>query len=206
MLYMDQTDINNAFLNAAADGKLSEVNRFLDLGANVHASNERALIAAAGRGHLEVVNRLIDAKADVNYPSGNALSSASVGARLEIINRLIDARSDVHGKNESALRSAVESAVRFEGEYKYSPIIQTLCEHKADPNIGYRHSQGYEKSALALATEYNKPNIISILENCGSSESTLTKPAARQEATTGGSRHIYEYKIRKYQYKINQLL
>ena len=57
-----------AFLDAALEGKLAEVQEHLRNGVNVHAKNTygTALHRAADKGHMEVVTALLAAGADIH--------------------------------------------------------------------------------------------------------------------------------------------
>lgn len=55
-----------SLIDAAREGNLPEVQRLVNEGADIHAQDDRALIAAAWNGHLSVVEFLVDHEAGIH--------------------------------------------------------------------------------------------------------------------------------------------
>jgi len=86
-----------SLLDAAKEGDVATVQRFISEGTNVNQANERGatpLHWAAHKGHTEVVRLLIAAGADVNKE--NPLSWAASGGQIETAALLIAAGADVN--------------------------------------------------------------------------------------------------------------
>jgi uncharacterized protein len=110
-------ELDNQLIEAAKDGRLGDVNRLLEAGANVNILDDLGWIplpAAARFGHLEIVNRLLEVPdIDVNAANGyrdTALIWAAFKRHLDILQKLIDAGANVnhHGFNGTALAEAAE--------------------------------------------------------------------------------------------------
>lgn len=78
---------NNDFLlfEAAHDGNLAEVDRLIELGADVHYADDEPLKHAAANGHLEVVKRLIELGADVHAQDDYALRRATENGHSDVV-------------------------------------------------------------------------------------------------------------------------
>lgn len=99
---------DRALLSASLKGDLAVVKVLLDLGANVHATDNAALIAAADEGHVDVVRALLDSGADIHANHDSALVAAVVRTQIGVICLLLDrgARLEVAEDFEAFSRAA----------------------------------------------------------------------------------------------------
>lgn len=65
-----QVQLDDDLRNSAGYGLLSDVQRALDKGANIHSGTDAALLNAAAGGHYDIVKLLIERGADVNAGGG----------------------------------------------------------------------------------------------------------------------------------------
>lgn len=107
----------------AIHGKTDFVRYLLDKGADVHASNDTALIWASERGHAEVVKLLLDAGADVHVSNDVALIWASENGHEKVVKLLLDAGANVHASDDVALRWASEKG--------HDKVVKMLKDHIA---------------------------------------------------------------------------
>ena len=104
-------------------GKLEFVKYLLDVGADVHASDDTALRWASEEGHTDVVKLLLDAGADVHAGDDGALWRASKNGHTDVVKFLLDAGADVHASDDTALRWASNRG--------HTKIVKILKDHIA---------------------------------------------------------------------------
>ena len=84
---MAWADLGEELLSAVWDGDLAEVERLIEIGADVNAQDDydmTALMWAANEGYTEIVELLIDAGADVNLQDEYGWTALMVAANTEI--------------------------------------------------------------------------------------------------------------------------
>ncbi len=109
-------------INAARDGDIETVRKYIDACKNVNALNPyggTAIMFAARAGHTEIAKLLIDAKANLNiqgrYAGTTALMWAAQYGSTDIVKLLIEAKANVNLKNkhgQTALTLANENGNR----------------------------------------------------------------------------------------------
>lgn len=91
---------------SAAHGHLEMVQLLLAYGANVHAKNDRAIIASSCEGHITIVKLLSDYDMFITPP--DALIGAATYGHYDVLKLLLDKGADVHANDDMALlRSAL---------------------------------------------------------------------------------------------------
>ena len=98
--------LNNMLVEMSKEGNILGIKYFEQLGANIHADNDYALIWASRYGHLEVVKYLIEKDANINAENDEALRLASKNGHLNVVKYLIQNGANVHGDDDYALRWA----------------------------------------------------------------------------------------------------
>ena len=107
---------------AASHGHLEIVNRLIDLGANIHASNELALRLAVSNGKLYVVKYLIESGADIHWKNDIILRSAIRIGYIDIVKILIEYGANI---NDTALKCAeMDNRVEITKVLKLSEFIK----------------------------------------------------------------------------------
>lgn len=61
-------EINAAFLNAVRSGDINRVKHYLQMGADIHYSNDFPIKEAAVSGHINIVEHLIHQGCDIDIP------------------------------------------------------------------------------------------------------------------------------------------
>lgn len=139
-------------IDAAAAGNLADVQRLLQSGIPVDASQRgdgTALIAASKHGQLAVMEALLAQGAQPDLPSlgdGNPLIAAASRGQRAAVERLISAGADVDRivpGDETPLINAARS-----GDVS---TVAALVEHGADVNLGVRADRGQWRSPLNQA-------------------------------------------------------
>ena len=96
----------------------------IDLGANIHLNNDRALRCASNRGHVEVVRALLENGANVHAQDDYALRWASRNGHVEVVKVLLENGANVHADDDGALRLACE--------FGHTEIVKVLLKHGAN--------------------------------------------------------------------------
>ena len=103
--YVDAGDRNRDLIGAAGEGRLEEVQRLINEGADVNAKLKdgyTALMGASWAGNLEVMKILIEKRVDVNAKNTNGLTAlmfASATGNLEVVKLLLEKGADVNAKD-----------------------------------------------------------------------------------------------------------
>ena len=126
---------SDQLINAARNNSLSALNRLIEAGVDINATNiygETALMEAARYGRSVVANRLIEAGADVNATNIYAETVLMEAARdgfLDLVNILIEAGADVNATDRFG-KTALMKAER----YGRLAVVNRLIEAGADIN------------------------------------------------------------------------
>jgi ankyrin repeat protein len=104
LLISDIKNIEQAFICAAQYGYLEVVKLLIHEGADIHASNDLALLYAAQYGYLEIVKLLIHEGADIHASNDRALLWAARHGHLEVVKLLIHEGANIHANNDCILR------------------------------------------------------------------------------------------------------
>jgi len=92
--------------DAARKGKLEEVKRLVEEGADINARENLLLQFAAGEGRLEAVKFLVEQGADIHADNDCALQRAACQGHLSIVKYLVEQGADIHADNDYALQRA----------------------------------------------------------------------------------------------------
>ena len=109
---------DNAIVWASCGGNLLVVKLLVKLGANIHAQNNQAIIYASCHNHLLVAKLLIKLGANVHAQDSQAIIFTSRDGYLSIVKLLIDSGADVHAQNNLALKYAIRN--------KHTDVIKLL--------------------------------------------------------------------------------
>jgi ankyrin repeat protein len=144
---------------------LPELQYFPTIGLPNHLGGATLLIWASQNGHTEIVRLLLDRGAKVNEPDtfdNFALYVATSGKHLDTVRLLLDRGADINQIGKMFDTTALICAVRVGSV----DIVRLLIKHGAEVNI--KESGG--KTALKIAKEKNRTEIIKILEKAGAKE------------------------------------
>jgi ankyrin repeat protein len=86
---LTQRQLNENLIEFAKIGDLNKIKLVLEQGAELHASNDYALINSAGNGHFEVVKYLVEQGADIHAGNDEALRFSAENGNLDIVKYLI---------------------------------------------------------------------------------------------------------------------
>lgn len=103
---VDQINLDLDLLNAIEFNNLEEVERLIQIGANVNFNdsytNWTPLISACMEGHIEIVDSLINHSADINMANNNGktpLMAASESGHANVVELLLKRGANVHYSN-----------------------------------------------------------------------------------------------------------
>ena len=99
-------NINLQFIISVRRGYLSIVKLLIDLGADIHAKNNQAIIMASYCNRLDIVKLLIDLGADIHAQNNQAIVDASMRGHLSVVQLLINSGADIHDQNNQAIVNA----------------------------------------------------------------------------------------------------
>jgi len=114
-------DIDNKLIEAACNGNIEEVKKYLDKGANIHAGNDLALRWASSNGHTETVKLLLDRGANIRACNDYALRYASRNGHTETVKLLLDRGADIHADDDLAFHWASSNG--------HTETVKVLEEH-----------------------------------------------------------------------------
>lgn len=159
MTLLSKMNPNNMLMHGSDYGEEKIVEKALNMGANIHAYNDAALVYTSSKGHLDIVKYLVEHGANIHAGDDDALRRTSYNGRLNVVEYLVEHGADIHADNDGALGSAsltgyldivkylVEHganvhaqndwALRYANERGHSNIVKYLVEHGADPNVLY---------------------------------------------------------------------
>ena len=139
-LDLDEHDVlNSSFRIAAREGRLADMKKFLEQGADVNSASkegETALMYASRNCAPKVVEVLLDAKAEVNFPNHEgrtALMYASMDSCLPVVKLLLKVSGiKLHLRDrigKSAQDYAEEGSELYEGGSEFE-VIDLLKSHR----------------------------------------------------------------------------
>ncbi len=173
---------NNAFINAAGNGDLELVKKYIADGVDLNSKHDdshfvwdglTALMVASLYGHTEVVTLLINEKADISIKSDSgttALMHASFSGRTEIIKLLINAKANVNAQNNIGTTALMTASLTGHTE-----VVKLLINAKA--NVNAQNNNGMtalmlvlnEDTSLLLSQE-KRNEVVKILKAAGAKE------------------------------------
>ena len=166
-------DKNNEHLlaEAAYSNNLTEVERLLELGADINlASNEddnAPIIAAAQKGHIELVQYLIDEGADVNRRNSigeSALYVAGIAGHKDIVRLLLNNGAD---PNVMTMTGPLLYQLAFQNNIELTEI---LLEQGANVNI----KGGEYPVPISLAIRDGNKEVLKLLLEKGAKVSSTS--------------------------------
>ena len=86
---------NELLIKSTKKGFLPGIKKAIEMGANVHAEDDNALLFASLNGHYGVVKLLLDNGADVHAVNDFALRWASVNGHYDVVALLLDNGANV---------------------------------------------------------------------------------------------------------------
>jgi ankyrin repeat protein len=120
--------MNTQLIEAAKQGQLDKIKKLIELGANIHSINDRALRLAAYHGHIEVINVLISKGADVHAENDEAIRVASRRGQIKVVKLLIKAGANVN-INKYGNKTPLQEAV-WNGHIKLAKFLIENGAHK----------------------------------------------------------------------------
>jgi hypothetical protein len=178
---------------AAEKGELAKVRKLLAGGANIHASNEAALIKASGRGRLEVVKYLLERdgeRADIHAGNDLAVREAALknrwdvvrylvkeGANIAVDDYLVWCRSVLHGDPDT-VRCLLENGV--EVHLKNDWALEAAALNGRQDNVmvlcGWIFRDEAWQGRIANDVYTERERLAGILENSVSVEDCKEQP------------------------------
>lgn len=158
---------NQRLLDAAREGNLQELKRWLSRGANVHIDNDAPLRYAVVNGHQACLTELLRAGADINAAGNWSLNTAARNGDLSTLRILI---------NEGAALNA--SALVHAASEGHPACITALA--KAGVSI---HDQN--DLALRSAAQHGQTVCVKTLLNHGANVHAMNDAALRNTAKSG---------------------
>lgn len=163
-------DKNSQLVIVARSGKLAEVRKLLDEGANVNGrfggKGDTPLLGAVSFGQTEVVRLLLTRGADVNATfaegGGTALDMAAYKGNAEIAKVLLEAGADPNIRDARYGWTPLHAAAKRGN----AEIVQLLISHGADINA--RNNDG--NTALYVAKVEGREEIVAMLKRAGAHE------------------------------------
>ena len=163
MLNKSTDDLNKELIKSAKLGNTNDINRLLDSGANVDATDingQTALIAAVINRHLEAIETLIKNHADLNKQDNNgmtALMAAAFNGHSEAIETLIENRADTSKQDNNGV-----TALMYAVEAGHTAAIETLIKKGAKPN---EHDKDGNTALMYAALNNHTETVMILIEN-----------------------------------------
>jgi ankyrin repeat protein len=132
---MNVLERNNALLEAAKTGNLSEVRRLVESGADVNCRGRNGVTPVIQNAsmHLAVKEYLVAHGADLNYTGfseGTVLMLAAGAGAVDVVRRLIELGAEVNlampNRGETALHQAAQAG--------QTEVVRILLDAGANPN------------------------------------------------------------------------
>lgn len=124
---------NYILLDAARDGNLNMVKRFIEKGVNIETTDDNgwtALQIASRQGHLDIVKYLVNKGANVNREdnfSWSPLTEAAWNNHVEIVKYLVDYGADINAITPSGMDLVYIADTR-----EYPELLKFLIKRGAD--------------------------------------------------------------------------
>ncbi|WP_437177083.1 ankyrin repeat domain-containing protein [Orenia metallireducens] len=118
----------------------------------------RLLIEAIKNNDLKLIKELLDMRVDLNYADNNnrtPLIHAVKFQKLELVDRLIELGADLNLRDNKGRTALIEAVIANNAK-----IAARLINANSDINIRY-----LGKTPLELARDWNRNNIIRLLDN-----------------------------------------
>jgi ankyrin repeat protein len=154
-------------MNAASEnGNPKVIDVLVKAGANVNAENqwdETVLALAAAKNNPAVVSALINAGASVKGDGSALLQAVRFNEYAGVVPVLIKAGADVNARDNKDKTALIYAAQRKENA---GTIVAALVKAGADVNA--KDADGW--TAMTYAVRNNKPEVVTILEQAGATE------------------------------------
>jgi len=130
-----QYELNNALLEAAEDGSITEIQSLLDRHADIHAldgEDATPLHLASETGHHQCVELLLDRHANIHaidVYDNRPLHFASETGHHQCVELLLDRHADINALNSDHETPLLRAS--FEGHHQ---CVEVLLDRHADPN------------------------------------------------------------------------
>lgn len=152
--------MSTPLIQAAMEGKQTEVEKLIAEGADLNAKTPGGLTAlhwAVIRGHFGIVKTLVEKKADltVKTPSGmTPLDEALVRGRLNVVKLL-----DEHGVNvTSEFNQAGDLPIHTAAREGFLPILKYLCEVKKVDVMQNNQKENKRPLNISRQSLHDRPN------------------------------------------------
>jgi ankyrin repeat protein len=116
--------MNNQLVEACVIGNLEEVNNLIELGANIHAGNELAIIITASYRNIEIMNRLIELGANIHARNEQSLRNAVGYRNNKIVDLLIKSGADIDIAIEYSDEDEKPNLLKIREEYS-QPLVKS---------------------------------------------------------------------------------
>lgn len=165
--------IDRAFVEAAEDGELKEMEELLNFGANINAAvsgDGTALIVAAKEGNKSLVEFLLARGADVNQSSpgdGNPLIMAAREGHVEIVRLLLDRNANI----DAIVEGDENPLIQASGEGRIE-VVKLLISRGANVNARAKSDRlnGEWRTPLNQARKGGHKEIEALLISAGAQQ------------------------------------
>ncbi|MFC1834840.1 ankyrin repeat domain-containing protein [Thermodesulfobacteriota bacterium] len=123
-------DLNQALLDAARDGQLTEIDRLLDEGADINARNPNGwtgLMFAVGAAHVGLAKKLLEKGADPDMADNDGvtpLMKAVKNADTEMVKLLLE-----HGADTALTDNSGKSPMDYAKGKSHKEVKKLLLKH-----------------------------------------------------------------------------
>ena len=152
---INPTNATYKLIVGSEKGRFDQVIISLNLGANIHGKNDKALIRASENGHLGIVKYLVGHGANIHGNNDAALRYSSYNGHIEVVKYLVELKPDganIHVNNDAALRWA-----SLRG---HLDVVKYLVDHGANIHANY-------DDALSVASISGHTEIVKYLKGLG---------------------------------------
>ena len=145
-------NVNDQFIKASKYGYIEVIKLLIDLGADIHAEDDQAIINASWEGHLSVVKLLIKLGANIHAQDNEAIVSASYQGNFSVAKLLIELGADIRAQDNDSISSA--------SSYGHLSIVKLLIESGA--NVCAQ-----DNYAIIWASNYGHLSVVKLLIESG---------------------------------------